>query len=151
MRKLAFLTIVIVFLFLAAVPLRADDTILFTTNVSPDALIALDLSGSMGSNPGGDWNYQVSHIDNPDDNCTDEYTYSTYHASHPHKCVSGATFMVTLRATALLLYEQWSHTTRCSKLAIAKRAIFGSSMITGGQLNQADETVLNVRFGYMRF
>jgi hypothetical protein len=153
MRKLAFLTIVAVFLFLSAIPLRADDTVLFTANVSPDALIMFDLSGSMGSNPGGDYNYQVGYIGNPDDNCTDTYTYPTYHASHPYKCASGGYIWADSACNGPFYYSSGGgHSTDCSKLAIAKRAMFDLlDDNNGGQLTGADEDSLNVRFGYMRF
>jgi len=153
MRKLGFLTIVTVFLFLGAIPLRADDTILFTTNVSPDALIAFDLSGSMGSNPGGDWNYQQSYIADENDNCGDEKTYPAYDTTHPYKCVSGGYIYGDASCNGPYYYtSSGSHTTDCTKLAIAKMAIFKLLDDNGdGQLKQADETSLNVRFGYMRF
>ena len=52
MRKLSFLMIVTVFLFLGAIPLRADDTVLFTANITPDALIAVRPFGKHGLEPG---------------------------------------------------------------------------------------------------
>jgi hypothetical protein len=153
MRKLAFLSIVTVFLFLSALPVRADDTVLFTANVSPDALLMFDLSGSMGANPGGDYNYQVSYIGNPDDNCTDTYTYPTYHASHPYQCASGGYIWGDSACNGPFYYSSGGgHSTNCSKLAIAKRAIFDLlDDNNGGSLTGADEDSLNVRFGYMRF
>jgi len=98
---------------------RADETSLFTTTTAPDALIILDLSGSMLWNPSGG---------------SDTYGNAS---------CSGGTF-----------YQYWrtGYTTNCSRLDIAKRAIFdilddnGSNTITS-----ADETSLGVRIGYMRF
>lgn len=145
--------IVTAFLLLSVPPLYADDTELFTIRVSPDALIMLDLSGSMGSNPGGDWNYQASYIGDENENCTDEYAYPSYHASHPYKCVSGG-YIYGSSSCAAPIYN-WSggsHTTDCSKLAIAKRAIFDVLDDNGGGLlTKADEDSLGIRMGYMRF
>ncbi len=98
----------------------ADETALFSTSVPPDALIVLDLSGSMNFNPAGDsdntWGTSTS--------CNGSF-YS---------------------------YSGGSHTTDCSRLAIAKRAIFSILDDNGdNQITAADETSLNVRVGYMRF
>ena len=97
---------------------RADETALFTTSMAPDALIVLDLSGSMDWNPAGG-----------------VYTWGNSSCSGTFYSSSGT-----------------GHSTRCSRLEIAKRAIFeilddnGSGRITG-----TDETSLGVRIGYMRY
>jgi Tfp pilus tip-associated adhesin PilY1 len=159
MRKLSFLAIIAVFLWMGAVPLRADDTVLFTANVSPDALIALDLSGSMGQNPGGESNYQATWVapdrgDGYPDYCTDEKTYGAYSTAHPWRCLDEGAHIYGTPTCAEPWYD-WSgggHTTDCTKLVIAKRAIFDLlDANDGGSLTSADETSLNVRFGYMRF
>jgi len=161
MRKFAFLAFVVIFIFLSAIPLHADDTELFTIQVTPDALIALDLSGSMEYNPGGDYNYQVSYIGDPEEYCTDEYTYPTSEPGHTNKCQSkhrvGSKKYVYKYAGAdcappYYWQSSGSHTTDCSKLAIAKRAIFDIlDDNNDGKLQTIDETSLNIRFGYMRF
>jgi len=53
MRWINFRLLVTGFLLLglSVTPLYADDTVLFSTSVAPDALIVLDLSGSMRDTP----------------------------------------------------------------------------------------------------
>ena len=54
MKKFLWVTFVTAFLFLGVTSVHADDTDLFTIRVSPDALIMLDLSGSMWAPPQGE-------------------------------------------------------------------------------------------------
>ena len=97
---------------------RADETALFTTSIPPDALIILDLSGSMDNNPAGSSNTWGNSSCN-----------GTFYSS------TGS-----------------GHDTRCSKLDIAKRAIFAILDDNGdGTINSTDETSLGVRVGYMRY
>src|SRR5574340_537749 len=106
-------------LFMAAAA-TADETALFTTSVSPDALIVLDLSGSMDWNPAGGssrWG-----------NASCSGTFGSYDASNPNR------------------------STDCSRLAIAKRAIFDIlDDNDNGTIDSQDEGSLGVRVGYMRF
>jgi hypothetical protein len=95
-----------------------DEAALFTSSLSPDALIILDLSGSMDWNPAGGTNIWG--------NSSCSGTFYDWSGS--------------------------SHTTNCSRLAIAKRAIFGILDDNGdNRITVADETSLGVRIGYMRF
>ncbi|MCX5849915.1 MAG: PilC/PilY family type IV pilus protein [Deltaproteobacteria bacterium] len=95
-----------------------DEAALFTSSLAPDALIILDLSGSMDWNPEGG---------------TDIWGNSSCNGSF-HS------------------YSGWDHTTNCSRLAIAKRAIFNILDDNGdNKINVDDETSLGVRIGYMRF
>ena len=127
MKKLVWVIFMIPFLFLSVPALYADDTELFTIRVAPDALLMFDLSGSMGANPGGDWNYQINPSGCDDCYCTDEYVYPTYSPSHPYKCVGYVNNYIYGDGSCSGPYyytSSGSHTTDCSKLAIAKRAIF---------------------------
>jgi hypothetical protein len=100
---------------------RADETALFTTSVAPDAMIVLDLSGSMDFNPTGDTD--TSKI------------WGNASCSGTFYTSSGT-----------------GHTTKCSKLDIAKRAIFDILDDNGDlTIDSTDETSLGVRIGYMRF
>jgi Tfp pilus tip-associated adhesin PilY1 len=92
-------------------PIEGEEA-LFMAPQAPDALLLLDLSGSMLWNPaGGD-----DTTGNAD--CTNLSSGST----------------------------------NCSRLGIAKRAIFKVLDEDGnGTINSADEASLNVRFGYMRY
>ena len=101
-------------------PARAqvDETALFSTSVSPDALIVLDLSGSMDWNPAGGNNIWGNS------SCS-----GTFYSS------SGS-----------------GHDTNCSRMAIAKRAIFNIlDDNNNNTIDSSDETSLGVRIGYMRF
>jgi type IV pilus assembly protein PilY1 len=154
MREFAFVVILTVFIFSSAIPLHADDTVLFTANVAPDALIMLDLSGSMGQNPGGEYNYQSSYVANEDDPCTDAATWGTSGAGHTYRCaaVEGQIWGDSACNGPFYTSSGGSHSADCSKLAIAKRAIFDLlDDNNDGQLKRGDEESLNVRFGYMRF
>jgi len=104
-----------------AVAPPAGEEALFTTSTAPDALILLDLSGSMAWNPaGGD------HIWG---NSSCSGTSSDFYHD------SGA-----------------GHTTNCSRIAIAKRALFDIlDDNDDNTINGTDETSLGVRIGYMRY
>ncbi len=104
---------------------------LFTTSTAPDALILLDLSGSMDWNPAGDdkpYGHSLS--------CTADTTYCTGSGCTGGFCGSSKT----------------GCSINCSRLAIAKRAIF--SILddnNDGTINASDEGSLGVRIGYMRY
>ena len=53
MKKLAFILFSLIWILPNATPLQADDADLFVSQVPPDALILLDLSGSMNWGPEG--------------------------------------------------------------------------------------------------
>ena len=55
MKKLTFIILLTVILFISLNQLRADDTELFMTNIPPNTLILLDKSGSMNLDPAGNW------------------------------------------------------------------------------------------------
>lgn len=104
---------------------------LFTTSVAPDALILLDLSGSMSWNPPGD--------DKP-------YGHNLACTSDTANC-SGAGCVGGFCPSS-----QTNCTVNCSRLNIAKRSIF--SILddnNDGTVNESDEGSLGVRIGYMRY
>ena len=53
MKKIIGIVLLCVSIFIGAVRLHADDTELFITQLPPDALILLDMSGSMNYSPAG--------------------------------------------------------------------------------------------------
>lgn len=113
-----FLLVLIMCSFIFIPNAYSDETALFFTSVKPDALIVLDLSGSMNWNPAGGNNIWG------DASCNGPF-YSS----------SGT-----------------GHTTNCSRLAIAKRAIFDLlDDNNDNTINSSDETSLAIRMGYMRF
>ncbi|MBM4272511.1 MAG: hypothetical protein FJ139_10230, partial [Deltaproteobacteria bacterium] len=115
----------------SAVAPETGEEALFTTSTSPDALILLDLSGSMAWNPPGD--------DKPYGNslsCTANTTYCTGTGCTGGFCGSSKT----------------NCSVNCSRLAIAKRAIFDLLDDNDDNvINSQDEGSLGVRVGYMNF
>jgi Tfp pilus tip-associated adhesin PilY1 len=121
-----------IFLFLFAGVLHAttgEEELLSATN-DPDALILLDLSGSMSQDPTGTYG--------PKDR------YGKYLERYGTASCSGTTF-----------YNNNSHsgyTTDCRKVTIAKRVIQDILDDTNNSvINSDDRATLGVRFGYMRF
>jgi hypothetical protein len=104
---------------------RADETGLFTS-IAPDAMIILDLSGSMKWNPPG------NH---------DSWNNPTYEYSDP--------------TCAGPFYDNnWNsgYTTYCSRFEMARKTLF--SMLDdnhNGTIDSQDETSLNIRIGLGKF
>jgi len=104
---------------------RADETGLFTS-IAPDAMIVLDLSGSMKWNPPGDhnvYNYPIKEYSNPA--CEGPF--------YNDQSVPG-------------------YTTYCSRFEIARKTLF--SILDdnkSGVIGSQDETSLNIRIGLGKF
>ena len=132
----------------------AQEEALFTS-VAPDALLILDLSGSMRWTPNGARMY-VNNINNCDS--TTAAFYNNSGSGHDKACDIDSYGTVPKYAATSACAEPYyrqsgtGHNVDCSRLAIAKRAAFdvlddnNSSTITS-----ADETSLGIRVGYMRF
>ncbi len=130
--------LVLMTLFVYALPYNAypaDESVLFTS-IPPDALIVLDLSGSMDWNPAGG-----------------TYVYGVPSCSpNPTVCNCGGTGA----NNGYCNNSTGSCNTNCSRLNIAKRAIFnilddtddGTIRSTG---TNTDDSSLNIRIGYMSF
>jgi len=130
-----------------------DESSLFAT-VAPDALIVLDLSGSMDWTPVGEVMY--THSDNQCSSSSAPF-YGESDTGHTKACIidpygtvpkySDATCSGPFYRTSTTGY-----TRDCSRLAIAKRGIFDIlDENEDNTINSADEQNLNIRFGYMRF
>jgi hypothetical protein len=116
------------FLFLAghaAADDATDESGLFTF-VAPDAMIVLDLSGSMKWNPPGEHNTDNSPINlYSDPTCAGPFYSNTSHSGY---------------------------TTNCSRSEIARRTIFNIlDDNRDGTINSDDETSMNIRFGLGKF
>ncbi len=115
----------------AAVAPAEGEEALFTTSVSPDALIVLDLSGSMNWNPAG-YGKTYGHSESctaDTTNCSGSYCSGGY-----------------------CKYSKTGCSSNCSRLQIAKKAIFGLlDDNNDGTINSSDEGSLQVRIGYMNF
>jgi len=129
--------------------------------VPPDALIVLDLSGSMNWTPAGDTMFVEGTdcwIDGP--------FYPRSEGTHTYECsglsqtsgpkygdsesCSGPFYKTT--GTKLIDGNNVDFNTNCSKLAISKRAVFTFLDADGNNvINQDDENKLKMRMGYMRF
>ncbi|MCX5912368.1 MAG: PilC/PilY family type IV pilus protein, partial [Deltaproteobacteria bacterium] len=132
----------------------AQEEALFTS-VAPDALLVLDLSGSMRWTPNGERMYVSS---TSGCSSTTAPFYNNSGTGHTLACDIDPYGTVPRYAAngscAEPFYRQsgTGHTVDCSRLAIAKRAIFdvlddnNSNTITS-----ADETSLGIRVGYMRY
>ncbi len=128
-----------------------DETALFTS-VAPDALLLLDASGSMNWTAYGETMYVTTgHT------CgSDVAYYPTSDPGHSQACtISSDTVPKYGDSTCsgpFFYSSRTGYTTDCSRLAIAKRAIF--SVLDdnkSGTINNQDEGSLGIRFGYMRF
>jgi hypothetical protein len=124
-RMRTFLSVLVLAVLFAAPAAQADETTIFT-NIAPDAMFVLDLSGSMRWNPPGNhdaWN-----------NPTYEYSDST---------CSGPFYD-----------DNWhsGYTTYCSRFEIARKTLF--NMLDdnhNGTIDGSDETSLNIRIGLGKF
>lgn len=174
LRKIITIAIITVLCFSGGIARADDDELdaLFTSSVAPDALIVLDLSASMGAPPNGTIRYSN---DSACTKSTTQCTSTTYDCSDGYCALYGAPGCSNQRCffnygstssctpdttncsgskctNGYCAASQTGCSVDCSRLTIAKRAIFkilddnGSNTISG-----ADETSLGVRIGYMRF
>ncbi len=136
-KKLILLLLSAVILALPGNAFSGDESVLFTS-VPPDALIVLDLSGSMNWNPAGGANI---------------FGASTSCVANPSACATGGG--VTCSGGYCSASKSGCNV-NCSRLAIAKRALFAmlddtnDNVITSTGTN-SDDNNLNIRIGYMRF
>ena len=143
------------------------------TQVPPDALIVLDLSGSMNWTPAGGTLYinnnQSSHCSNNDyETDYDGPYFSRSAGTHTWRCdgvpYSGSRPMYgdasCSDTTGFYKSSSGTHTTDCSKLAISKRALFKfldtdndgvDPASPDNIINHFDQDYLKIRMGYMRF
>jgi hypothetical protein len=150
--------ILFIFLIIPVLPVLALDTDIYILTyeqiqVQPDALLILDLSGSMRWTPAGETMYistsqscgtnvaYYNNNDSPHTKACDIDPYGTVPKYSNETCTGP--FYRTART---------DYTTDCSRLEIAKRAIHGVLDDDGdNDIDTDDEASLNVRFGYMRF
>ena len=146
-------------------PCFGDETQLFSSAVSPDALILLDLSGSMNFPPAGSMFYINDYgtcdigpfysSSSPGTTQQCDYTFYYMYYGFPHYSNSTC-------SGPYYIYPQGGYTTDCSKLAIAKNGIFQildankNGIVDSNPASPAgaigpDQTALGVRIGYMNF
>ncbi len=129
---------------------------LFTNSVAPDALIVLDLSGSMLLPPPGDTLYIPSA-----NTCQGNGVphYSTSDATHSKACTFSAydgdsvpRYSNSSCTGPFYTSSQTGYTTDCRRVNIARRALFDVlDDNDDNTINSTDESKLGVRIGYMRF
>jgi hypothetical protein len=183
-KKLIIIAMITVLCFSGGIS-RADDTdeaALFTSSLTPDALIVLDLSGSMNMSPNGDVRYTHNlasggnpypsictssaygcsggyclTVDLDGDGYVDAAAPCTARVFFPWGADSSCTANTTACSgtnciNGFCATSQTGCATDCSRLAIAKKAIFNILDDDGDNIiRSADETSLGVRIGYMRF
>jgi hypothetical protein len=132
-----------------------EDEMALFKELDPDALIVLDLSGSMNWTPAGQVMYTL------DGGSCDSTTNPFYGESGPgtsKACTIDAYGTVPKYSNADCTGPFYrtdanpGYRTDCSRLAIAKRALFDVlDDNDSGTINKDDETSLGIRLGYMRF
>ena len=173
--KNSFLALVLCFFLFDAQVGIADEADLFTTTASPDVLLILDISGSMGWTPAGNTLYN-SGTTCPIDTTTQYYPSSG--SGHTHQCVdpgaainwqwNGPMFGDDTSCAGPFYSPSshsgpsgttgWSgtgptaHPWNCSRYFIAQRAIFDLLDANNDNvIDVNDYNMLGVRMGYMRF
>ena len=137
-----------------------DEEELFSSLVEPDALITLDLSGSMNATPYGDYLYSNSR--DGSDNCNGDKAYGTSQGSYKIRCESDNYVCSASSACTEPYYKANlsggkfsscpSGKYDCRKANIARKAIFSILDDSGdGKLKDEDQTSLGIRLAYMRF
>lgn len=157
MKKITLLIPFIVLFFLPYSVSALDTDIYVLTyaqiQIQPDALIVLDLSGSMMWTPAGATMY-ISSTQSCGQNVA---YYPNSGTGHTKACTIDPYGTVPKYADATCVGPFYTnsgsgHTTDCSRVAIAKRAIFNVlDDDNSGAINSDDETSLGLRFGFMRF
>jgi len=168
MKKFVILSYSLILLLSGPELVTALDTDIYVLTYSqiqihPDALLILDLSGSMNWTPAGGTLFvdDSSHCTNHTyDSGYDGPYYSQSGTGHTYQCnnipYSGSRPIygdsTCSDATGFYKTSAGAHTTDCSRVAIAKRAI--KNVLdddNNGTVNTDDETSLGLRFGFMRF
>jgi Tfp pilus tip-associated adhesin PilY1 len=157
-RKYFLFILILASLFLSSSAHSQEDETPLFTSMAPDALIVLDLSGSMRWIPAGERMY-THNLNSCDSNTAAFYSYSD--SGHDKACdidplaANGVPRYSDASCSGLYAYYRIpgsDHTADCSRLAIAKRAIFDIlDDNNDGTIDSSDERNLNIRFGYMRF
>jgi type IV pilus assembly protein PilY1 len=160
MKNFITAALIIFFIFTSIIQSDADDTDLFFAQIPPDALIVLDLSGSMRWTTAG----QTMYIDSLQ-TCGSDVAY--YPAGHTKPCsidpyntppifpYNAPVPKYSDGSCSGPFYINSSHIgypTDCTRLAIAKRSIF--NLLDDNQdtvIDGRDETSLGIRLAYMRF
>ncbi|PKN35441.1 MAG: hypothetical protein CVU61_04010 [Deltaproteobacteria bacterium HGW-Deltaproteobacteria-19] len=124
-----------------------DESALFTS-LAPDALIVLDLSGSMNWAAAGEYMYAAS--------CSSDGPFYNDAAAGLVRCTISTTYVPKYGTTncdgAFYKTSRTGYTTNCSRLTIAKRGLFEILDDNNDTyINLQDSNSLGIRLGYMRY
>ncbi len=134
-----------------------DEEVLFSSDVAPDALIALDLSGSMDRPPTGDMGYSNAQSGGV---CSGDKLYGSPTGSYNIYCENSTHLYGATDACTEPFYKDSSGKVDCRKKIIAKKAIYAlldadmsgdDNKYNPNKIDKTDERVLGVRMGYMKF
>ncbi len=177
MKKILWTLAICYFIFIPGV-CSGDETDIFLPSVNPDALIILDISGSMGWTAAGQNLYSstcpsvTQCYKNPGIPSYAGPYYNTQQSGTSlcaQSIYNGGKFGDTTACTgpfyipascvenencgdAYSVTAPSGHPVNCDKLSIAKRTIFSILDADGnGTINSADYNLLGIRFGYMHF
>jgi len=153
MKNFITAALIIFFIFTDIIQSDADDTDLFLSQITPDALILVDQSGSMN------WTIVGSTMYVSGTSCSiDGPFYPAYDpTNHPTKCsnlsqTSGPIYGDSSCNGPFYRTSSSGHERNCSRLAIAKGAIFNLLDDNNDNvIDSHDETSLGIRLAYMRF
>jgi hypothetical protein len=130
---------------------------IFTIKVEPDALIVLDLSGSMGSPPPGDYGYSNAKSG---DYCSGDKVYGAPTGSYNKYCANDGYYYADSDACTGPFYASSGGRVNCQKKVIAQHAIYNlldddksgnDKNYNRNKIDKQDELSLGVRLGYMKF
>jgi hypothetical protein len=162
MKKIITLICFLILLLNTPHPVSAMDTDIYVLTyaqiqIHPDALLILDLSGSMNWTPAG----ETMYISSSQTCGNDVAYYPNSGTGHTKACTidSSGTVPKYGNATCSGPFYRSSRTisgvnykTDCSRIAIARNAIFNVlDDDNNGTVNTDDETSLGLRFGFMRY
>jgi len=152
MKLFNFILLVSVLIFLGVIPAYASDEELFTANVPPDALIVLDLTGSMNWTPAG----PTMYISDTKQCGVDTEYYETSGPGHTKACKiefdSAPKYSNANCSGPFYKISRAGFSTDCSRVEIAKRAIFDFLDNNDDNIiDKRDENSLGIRIGYMRY
>jgi hypothetical protein len=171
MKKIFWTLVTCCFLFVPSVS-SADEMDLFSYNVPPDALIVLDLSGSLWYTAAGRYMWTKNIYNNKgqpvDPDCsstTNPFYPDASHSGYTAQCdyiTAKHTYDIPICAANSQCLPPFyigsssgcptNYPTDCSRVAIARRAIFNLlDYDNSGTVNSDDEKSFRVRIGYMRF
>ncbi len=152
MKIFGSVVLVTILIFAGILQSNGDDLDLYLAQIPPDALIVLDLSGSMKwTTAGGRMYISSSEL------CGSDVAYSPRSGTEfPQACVIDPDYTPKYGDTScsgpFYMTSRTGYATDCSRIAISKRSIFDLlDDNNDNTINTLDEASLWIRLGFMRF